>query len=163
MARPKHKITIPPEAAHSAPEAATAKRRRVKFTDRKQVETYCAKSLTDITADFDVCKSQIGLVIKSLQRTLEVQSEAGTVDLSLVRLLESQQQRFRQVLNDKARLLSTLMKQFELLTALSPEAKDDPRYTPVTFVLAAVPPPSAIKEAAFRVAPEDVQPEEAAL
>lgn len=155
------KKTLVPFGKFDVPSKAAKRKVTVNFTDRAQAETYVQRTLTELAHEYDDLASGMKIIIAGLTNAIKKQadSESGDVDGSLLRMLEQREQRYRQVLQDKARLVGQLMKQFELLTQLDKPIGDDPRFTPVDLNLNTEPPADAYQESGFTLDADDIQPD----
>ena len=118
------------------------------FRDRKRMETY-------LRGDFAQTISEYDATIASFGRVAALASGRGLVKESLDATKARQA-----ALRDKATLQSTLMKHFELLASLEKDVEDDPKYTPVTLVVQAVPPAECLVDPIAEREDEEWQREE---
>lgn len=129
------------------------------FGSRKDTEKYVGTALAELAGEYDELSLEIAASRRALCAAIQKRTAEGKeVDGSLLRMLEQQQQRFRQVLKDKGELAGKLMKQFELFAELDRPADEDPRFAPVILSLAFDPPVEAIVDPIAELDDDDIQP-----
>jgi hypothetical protein len=143
--------------AVGAMEFGDADDRKLNLSDRKELEKFCQDTLREQISDQRQTKADIRTILDALRIQIAQSTAKGSVDLSLLRVFEQQQQRFRQVGKDLTQNLSSMVKQFKLFTELSPE--DEGGGTPVTLVINTEPPEGTVVPNKFELGEEHVDPD----
>jgi hypothetical protein len=131
---------------------------KIKMSDRVAVERFCTNMIDCIQTDLAAAKDDLRTLLDVQKKAMQLEAKEGKVNLSLMAAFERLNQRYRQLVNDQAKQLTSLMKQYALFSTLDRPEEDDPKYTPVEFYVDD-PPDEAIVQNKYVLGPEDVDPE----